>query len=78
MKILIIVLLLCISANAKHADEIPVAHTKRVNDTCGDTEFPKPVLSECEDSIFNGIPDLRGNWSGIDIQNNKTHWERIE
>ena len=44
-------------------DEIPVAHTP----PGGWTEFPDPVLGECDDPLVAGAPDLRGLWEVAEV-----------
>ncbi len=43
--------------------EIPVAHTP----TGGWTTWPAPILTECDDPLVDGAPDLRGMWRTIEV-----------
>ncbi len=55
------------------AIEIPVVHTP----PGGYREFPPPILSECDEPIVKGAPDLRGVWQ-VYKGPLKGHVERVE
>jgi len=55
------------------ADDIPVANTPG----CGYDAFPPAVLSECNEPLAAGVPDMRGLW--VTVAGVTTgHVERIE
>jgi hypothetical protein len=66
------------------ADDIPVAHTP---DGGWSGEMPPPVLASCTEPLADGVPDLRGTWRAVSVEQNgqpvtdhplTTHVERIE
>ena len=55
--------------------DIPVAHTPpggygdhRAEPY--DRDFPAPVLAGCDEPLTDGAPDLRGNWTAVDVRVN--------